>query len=237
MTPPWPIPATPSERSEGICAGFRVVLIGSRIGDRRLLVEAEGVRHRDEPLRTDLVGHRREHRVAAVGERLHERASAQLVVEVAQAPSVQDDELLVRVGVGERGRPGGQRRRRGDSLERRSRRLERHPSRGRHLPGQRPSADRGRRSRRSGTRAPSADASWRSGSIVVTTSFGFRPGFRARMRPGLPGADGAATSRTRGRPPRAASSDSSSPPWPYFLPAGQPALSPGGDRRPLRRAR
>ena len=26
MTPPWPIPATPSDRSEGIWAGFRVVL-------------------------------------------------------------------------------------------------------------------------------------------------------------------------------------------------------------------
>ena len=28
MTPPWPIPATPRERSDGICSGFRVVLSG-----------------------------------------------------------------------------------------------------------------------------------------------------------------------------------------------------------------
>ena len=86
-------------------------------------------------------------------------------------------------------------------------------------------------------RAPSATAaaSWRSGSIVVTTSLGFRPGFRARMRPGLPGADGAATSLTRAGRPGQRRRDSSSPPWPYFLPAGQPAL-PVGDRGPLRRA-
>ena len=119
-----PIAAEPTARSSSSAARRRDgAALGG--GDPRRLAEAERTRRGHQPAGAELGAQRREHRVAGLGERLLQRASARLAAGVAQRHAGEGRGRLHGVARRRLDDPAVERRGRRDDLERRAGRLRR----------------------------------------------------------------------------------------------------------------